>query len=406
MRLLFAVPFSPSRHAGHGGRVVAQLLARLVDRHEVSVIHLDHAGAPPFDEDIRARCEAVEAIRVEGVSPARAVWRRRARTLVAPLTALPAPVMELRDRRLARACVDLAARVQPEIVQVEHDELAYVGRALAAADSPGVRILTSHEPGILASSDQAAMTRGRQRLAHRLDSLGWSRYWARNLPAFQLVVTLTEQDRAVIGRHVPGLRYETIGLGIDIPETPLDPVGGPEPTVLFVGGYRHPPNADAARRLLRSIMPAVRRQLPDARLQIVGSDPAPDLAASAGPLDVVTGWVPSVDPFMDEACVVALPIRMGGGMRVKLLEALAAGKAVVASPLATAGLELVPGEQALIAESDAEFEDAILTLLRDDALRVRVAGNARRWAAQHLSWDARVARYESLYRSVLRSSER
>lgn len=405
MRLLFAVPFSPSRDAVHGGRVVAQLLDRLADRHEVSVVHLERAGAPPFDDDIRARCEVVRAVQVDA-PPARVAWRRRARTLAAPLTALPAPVMELRDARLARACVELAERLRPDVVQIEHDELAYVGRALAAAGAPGVRIMTCHEPGILASSDQVAMTRGRQRLAHRLDSLGWARYWARNLPAFELIVTLTEGDRAVIERHVTGPRYETIGLGIDLPAVALDPAGGPEPTVLFVGGYRHPPNADAARRLLRAIMPGVRRELPGARLGIVGADPGRDLISSAGPLDTVTGTVPSVTPFMDAAHVIALPIRMGGGMRVKLLEALAAGKAVVASPLAAAGLAIVSGEHALIAESDAEFEEAILTLLRDEPLRVRIAGNARRWAAENLSWDGRVARYEALYRSVLRSSLR
>jgi glycosyltransferase involved in cell wall biosynthesis len=174
--------------------------------------------------------------------------------------------------------------------------------------------------------------------------------------------------------------------------------------VLFVGGYRHPPNSDAALRLLRTIMPAARRQMPGLRLVLVGADPGAALLEAATSHDTVSGSVPTVTPYLDEASLLALPLRQGGGMRVKLLEALAAGKAIVASPLAAEGLDVRDGEELALAETDAEFSDRIVALAGDEQLRSRLGGGARAWAERHLSWDSRVSRYEELYRSLLEAS--
>ena len=195
-------------------------------------------------------------------------------------------------------------------------------------------------------------------------------------------------------------------MGIDIPEEPLSATGSDGPSVLFVGGYWHPPNADAALHLVRSIMPAVRSRLPGLRLVLVGARPGSDLVEAASAEDIVTGTVPSVTPFLDQASVLALPIRLGGGMRVKLLEALAAGKAVVASPLAASGLEVTDGEQLVLAQTDEDFAGSIVALVRDESARSRLGRNAREWALRNLSWDARVEEYEELYRSLLASRAR
>ena len=196
-----------------------------------------------------------------------------------------------------------------------------------------------------------------------------------------------------------------ISLGIDLPATPLSPAGVGEPVALYVGGYSHRPNEDAALRLERSIMPLVRRRLPNVRLLLVGATPSDAMRAAAGEADTITGEVPSVEPYLDQAALVVLPIRIGGGMRVKLLEALAAGKAVVASPLAAAGLELTSGQQIVLADTDDEFAKAIVDLLADHAAREQLGRNARSWAVAHLSWESRVTQYERLYRSLLSADQ-
>jgi glycosyltransferase involved in cell wall biosynthesis len=117
----------------------------------------------------------------------------------------------------------------------------------------------------------------------------------------------------------------------------------------------------------------------------------------AGEGVTVTGAVPDVTPYLDEAAVVAAPLRMGGGMRVKVLEALAAGKAVVATPLAVEGLQLTAGEQVEVAAGDEQFARSLERLVRDEARRRELASSARRWAAENLGWAPVVASYERLY---------
>jgi polysaccharide biosynthesis protein PslH len=403
LRLLFAVPFSPRSDAMHGGRTVAQLISRLVQRHRVALVYLRYPGRPPVDPELAGRCDLVEEIQLRDSAPTGSEWRRRLHVLSSPLTGVPSQVAPLGHRRIARACVDIATRWQPDIVQVEHDEIASCGPLLRESDSKAVRVLTSHEPGAAASDEQAQWTRGRRRIAHRLDAASWRRYWSRTLPAFDAVVALTDRDREVIEAAASGPRVVSIGLGIDLPEKSLSATGHGEPSVIFVGGYWHPPNTDAALRLLRSIMPEVRRRLPGLRLLLVGAEPGRELLDAATTDDTVTGTVSSVTPFLDRASLLVLPIRLGGGMRVKLLEALAAGKAVVASPLAAAGLEVTDGRELVLAETDSEFADSIVALMHDDDARSSLGHNAREWALHNLTWDARVTEYEQLYRSLLAS---
>ena len=411
LRLLFVVPFSPRRDAHHGGgRAAAHLLRRIAERHRVALVYLRWSGSEPVDSDIAARCELVEELELDADRAFGSPWRRRLRVLAAPLTGMPSAVAALHQRRLSRAALGVAGRFAPDLIQVEHDTLAYLGTELAAAGARAPRVLVAHDPGGPAAEDQARVESGRRRFAHRADAAAWRRYSSRTLSAFDALVALSERDAHELRAALPAARVEVIGLGVEVPEEPLHPTGDGRASVLFIGGYRHPPNADAALRLLESIMPSVRRRIPGVGLALVGADPGPELVAAGGEYDEVTGAVPDVTPYLDRAALVALPIRLGGGMRVKLLEAMAAGKAVVASPQAAAGLEVEAGAQLELAETDAQFADAIVALAGDDQARARLGTAAREWARTHLSWDARVREYEALYRSLTgdaaRSGER
>jgi glycosyltransferase involved in cell wall biosynthesis len=115
---------------------------------------------------------------------------------------------------------------------------------------------------------------------------------------------------------------------------------------------------------------------------------------------VVTGYVPDVTPYLDGAALVVVPLRLGGGNRAKVREALAAGKAVVASSLAIAGHNLVNGEHVVLAESDEQFCEAIIWLLADPERRASLAASARTWACANLGWDTFIACHEALYDSL------
>jgi glycosyltransferase involved in cell wall biosynthesis len=262
-------------------------------------------------------------------------------------------------------------------------------------------VLVEHDPGAAAATDLAAWERGLRRAGRRADAAAWRRYERRVLSAADAVVAFTEEDRAALSGLAPDVRVERIAPGIRLPPRPSDPVGTPPPRVLFLGSFIHPPNVDAAIRLARDIMPSVRAQVPEAKLEIVGDAPPAEVRALAGDGVLVTGHVADVRPHVDGAAVVAAPLRLGGGMRVKVLEALAAGKAIVATPRALAGLKLVPGTHALVADTDTDLSTALAELLEDPERRRRVGSAAREWAEAHLGWEHATAAYTALYERLL-----
>jgi glycosyltransferase involved in cell wall biosynthesis len=164
--------------------------------------------------------------------------------------------------------------------------------------------------------------------------------------------------------------------------------GGP-PSVVFVGHLRYAPNADGARRLLRSVMPLVRASLPDARVTVVGDGPPDDVRAfHDGALTVVTGRVDDVRPYLATADVACYPLVSGSGTKFKVVEALSAGLPVVGSPVAFEGIEAEAGTHFRVGVTDRELADAVVRLLseRESAARLAEAGRAR--AVARYAWDA------------------
>src|SRR4051794_16953844 len=309
LRVLVAVPFTPRVDAMHGGRVIAQFLHELTARHKVALVYLRRPASDSIDHALAARCDLVEEVEAQPALSSDK-WGRRFHVLSGPLTGLPSPIRASYDRRFGETLVRVARSWHPDVIQLEHEALAYCAHAVR--DSSKVLILVSHEPGLDAARELAGAARGRRRLAHLLDARIWERYWRKNLPPFDAVVAFTDADRQAVQAVRADVLVVTISLGIELPDQPLDPRGAADSTIAYVGGYRHLPNADAAMRLMRSIAPRIRRQIPSLRVKVVGADPTAEMRLAASPLDDVTGKVSDVDPYLNDAAVVVLPIRLGG----------------------------------------------------------------------------------------------
>jgi glycosyltransferase involved in cell wall biosynthesis len=398
-RLLFAVPFPPRLDGDHGGsRTIAHLLAVLAGRHQIGLLYLRSADEPELDPALAARCAWAESVRR---GPARAdPWRagRRLRLSAGLLRHRPTWVTRWRVAEYARRLRAISREWEPSLIQLEFHVMGQYLDALA--DCPAPRVLVEHEPGVAAACDRWEHSTGIGRLVARWDLAAWRRYEPAVLNGVQAAVVFTQRDQAAV-EGLASTRVVRIPLGITIGPEPLDPVGAQPPALLFVGNYMHPPNVDAAIRLASGIFPGVRAVIPGVQLHLVGSRPPASLQRLAGDGVVVMGTVPDVTPYLDRAAVVVVPLRLGGGMRVKVLEALAAGKAVVASARAVEGLELVHGRELLLAESDEDFTDGIVRLLSDPISRRALSAHARQWATANLGWERVAAAYESLYRSLL-----
>lgn len=255
-----------------------------------------------------------------------------------------------------------------------------------------------------AADEVRRASRGISRLLLNADAKAWRTFEAGLLRGADAVVAYTEHDRRSLQLLAPDANVVRIPLGTHVRVEPLDDVDAAHPTLLFVGNFMHPPNVDAALRLVRGILPRIVPRQPNVRLYVVGDGVPGQLRRAARPNVVVTGVVDDVGPYLATASVVVTPLRRGGGLRVKVMDALAAGKALVASSLAVEGLDVVDGEQVLLAETDQEFADAILALLGNDERRAALASNARRWAQTNLGWERTIAGYERLYDELLRDS--
>jgi len=287
---------------------------------------------------------------------------------------------------------------KPQLVQAEFQRMAQYLPPLR--DLVPATVIVAHEADSASASDALAAARGAERIFRALDLRAWRFYEAAALRSADAIVTFTDRDRSILAKRVPGLRIVTIPLRIGIPPRALDPVGDWPPTILFVGGFGHVPNVDAAIRLASSIFPIVRSRQPEARLEIVGDKPPRSVRVLEGDGIVVTGRVLDVEPYIARAAVVAAPLRLGGGMRLKVLEALGAGKPLVATTRAVEGVPVSDGVEALIADSDFAFAEAILRLLDDPEARRSLGLRARRWAETNLNVAQSVADYDRLYHEL------
>jgi polysaccharide biosynthesis protein PslH len=402
LRVLALLPFAPRFDSPHGGRATAEFLIRLARRHDVALLCLREPGEPQTEQALRDACAFVEEAELRGHSGDDSTGGlRRRRRLRGLLRGSPMQVSEWRSSVFERRAQALVESFAPDILHVEPLAMA---QYLDDVDGVAPIVLVAHEPVAQTADEVFRSSHGIDRIVRWLDRRAWQRFEQGAMSRADAVVVLTERDRRALETAAAGTHVIPIPLGVEIPPEPLDPVGTPPPSVLFVGGYGHPPNVEAALRLGREILPRVRERQPDAVLHLVGDRPPEAVRELANDGTVVTGRVPDVRPFLDAAAVVVAPLRMGGGMRNKVLEALAAGKAVVASRLAAAGLDAEEVQQLRLAETDAEFAAAIVELLQDEEARRVLAGGARRWSEAHLGWDERVDTFEWLYRSLLEES--
>ena len=218
---------------------------------------------------------------------------------------------------------------------------------------------------------------------------------------FGRVVLVTGSDEAQLRRYAAGLPTVVIPNGVaseffrplrDHFETPA---------LAFVGNYDYPPNVEAALTLIRDVLPRVRSEVPGARAVIIGAHPPRVLTSLASSKVDVTGTVADVRPHLERSACLVSALVSGTGIRNKILEAMAVGIPVAATPLSCEGIHVTSEENILLAETPSALADAALRLLRDGALWRRIAEGAQCLMRREHTWEGVAVRYEELYRSVI-----
>jgi len=248
-------------------------------------------------------------------------------------------------------------------------------------------------------------TRRLDRWIARIEHAKMSRFERLQICRFHHVLTVSEEDRlAMAGMIDPG-RISVIPTGVDLATYHYDPEARPaEPLVLFTGSMDWAPNIDGVEFFCREVWPQVLAQLPRARFRIVGRNPHTRVQKLASASVEVTGSVPSIVDHLREAAVLVVPLRIGGGTRIKIYEGMAMGKATVSTHLGAEGLEVQPGNDILLADDPGLFAEHVISLLRDEQMRNRYESAAARTAQKH-DWSAVTRCFvEALHRTIMAAS--
>ncbi|WP_133000641.1 glycosyltransferase [Luteimonas arsenica] len=207
------------------------------------------------------------------------------------------------------------------------------------------------------------------------------------IAAADTTLVVSEVERGVLAEDAPGARVEVLSNLHSVvgPGLPYDQ----RHDLVFVGGFRHPPNVDAVRWFVTEAWPKVHERLPDVRFHCIGADVPPEIEALAAiPGVQVHGYVPDITPYMDGCRLALAPLRYGAGVKGKVNLSMAHGQPVVATSCAAEGMHLADGHDVLVADDAASFADAVVRAYGDRALWERLAANGLDNIDRHFSADA------------------
>jgi sugar transferase (PEP-CTERM/EpsH1 system associated) len=405
-KILVLTPQFP--YPPHQGTTIRNynLIARLAQRHEV---HLLSFGDSIQDADtpLAGLCAGVQIVPL----PQRSMRQRMTGLF---FSGLPDMAQRLPSARFRTALAEIMDRVRPDIIEVEGIELAqYLFQAAehrAGRKQPSL-IFDDHNAEFVLQQ-RAFETDVRSWRPRRLVGAAYSFVQWRRLRAYERraclvadrVVAVSETDALMLRKLVPGLDPAIVPNGVDMQYysdsfSALAAGAGPAASdLVFTGKMDFRPNVDAVLWFSQQVLPLIRRQMPETRFWVVGRDPHPRLAPlAADPAVVVTGRVDDTRPYIAAAAVYVIPLRIGGGTRLKVLEAMAMDKAIVSTRLGCEGFGVESGRELMVADAPDEFSSMVLGLLRDPQRRGGLGKAAREFAASGYDWQIIVPQLERVY---------
>ena len=381
MKVLFVSawwPFPPD----NGSRIrVFNLMKALSVRHEVYLVSLLQEDSDPTrSQAFPGVCEVV-CTQKERV-PARGSLK----SFTALLSTRPRDYLLMFDPAMKRAVANCVREISPDVVVV-----STLGVAEYAPFSAGVPMLLEQH-----NCEFALLRRGAPRGVGRLPRLRHALMCRKNelwetgvCRKFDAVTLVSEDDKRHLSRAAPDLRkLFVVPNGVDTEQFDpglWSPDGG---ALLYSGALTYGANLDAVRYFAAEIMPILRQERRDVVLRVTGRTTGVDLSGISGNDNVLlTGYVDDIRPILAKSAVCVVPLREGGGTRLKILEAMAAGVPVVSTSVGAEGIEAIDGRHFLLADTPAAFAEAVIRILREPGLASSLRAEARRLVEDKYRWN-------------------
>jgi glycosyltransferase involved in cell wall biosynthesis len=370
------------------------LLRRIAARHEV---WLAAPQESPDQAEAIAHLQTVCAGVITGYFKQRHPAHHLPGLIAYALRGIPPELKFQWSSELAGKLSQLLTTTAFDIVQIEHSCMAHYLR-LIPPQANSRTLLVFHDVGFMQA---ARVARYERRISWKLRMWlhsRWMRHWEPHYAAhFDRCAAVSDVDRALLLTVNPALTVDVVANGVDTQTHQLLPAATNGREVLFVGSMDYPPCVDGALYFCDEILPHLRQEIPDVELWIVGKNPLPEVRELHGNGIHVTGFVESVEPYYRRCAACIVPLRAGGGTRLKILEALALGRPVVSTFIGCEGLDLNHGDHVLLADAPAPFAAQVAQLLTDGMLYQRLVNQGRERVVALYDWDAIAAQLLDIY---------
>jgi glycosyltransferase involved in cell wall biosynthesis len=383
LKIFFVSLFLPQEKSYHaGGRYVFEVIRNLSVRHEVYLATRLEEAEISLLSNLRPFCKAIYPY----------TYRSKENR-----GALDVIRLFFNYIGFSRYSNKLARTGDFDIIQVEWTEAAVMMKRMKTP-----MVLDAHDVITKPAERMMENVRGFRRIFYLLRYVFIRNMELRLMKKFDMVFTLSDYDARYLSKLDPRLRIRTVSIpaGLDITEKEF---GKEKNTILFLASYKYRRvNVDAALFFYRSVFPLVRREVADARFIAAGYGPPEELTAirERDPGIVVPGFVGDIDGCYKKAAVFVAPILVGGGIIVKILDALAAGTPVVTTSYGNEGIGAVPGRDLLVADDPETFAAAVIRLLKEPELANEIGMNGRTFVRENYSREAVMEKIETAYEEI------
>jgi len=317
---------------------------------------------------------------------------------------VPYTISKYHNKLVLEKLEKLLRKNQFDVVHVDHLHMAYYG--IFAKERFGLPIVLREH------NVESTIWERYYREASNLFVKSYARlqfekvykYESRIVGDFDRCFAITEKDRERIERMNSRARVSVVPAGVDISyfcpmDVPMEPY-----SIVSVASMDWPPNVEGILWFTAKIWPLVKQEIPQAAVYVVGKNPPPEIKKLASEEGiVVTGFVDDVREYMARATVLVVPLRTGGGMRIKILNALAMGKAVVSTSVGCEGIDVENNKNIYIADTEEEFAQRIIELLKDKGKREELGGEGLKLVREKYRWERIAEQIEAGYENILKA---
>jgi glycosyltransferase involved in cell wall biosynthesis len=370
--------------------------------HKITLVSFVRTEELPYIETVKQVCASVHAVAVKRSRIADVGYLLRSQITGQPFLVERDDLSEMRslvDRIVISESVDVIHADQLTMTQFA---LSYAGHS----DGKPALIFDAHNAVWTITERMKQNSPFYLRLPLALETKRIKRYEGRIVREFDATLAVTEPDRrALIEAVDEGSLAEkppitVIPIAVDTRQIQPVPRQADSLNILTMGTLYYPPNADGIRWFFTEVFPLIRKKVPGTKLTIVGKNPPVDFLKLANDENsgiVVTGFVPELDPYFAQSALMVVPVRAGGGMRVRILEAFARAMPVVTTTVGLEGIQAQPGRDVLVEDEPTAFADVVINLLNDKALQDQLSVNGRRLAEEKYDWQVILKDMDKVY---------